>query len=186
MFKIKTVPTCPKRILQSFQVDEDLGIDVTGRFEVKTKDKTFSTSIYPFLQSDHLLDQLKGKPENQMTNKGFLWRLELCHMLFRPSKARQNFDETSKHTFTYEDFSYNVVKVFFEQLHHATTNEISLIDALELMVFCNHEGQLDMKSDFETRLYQDLTDQILTKMKNPKELCCIWLYLRSRGPSGRD
>ena len=64
MFKIKTVPKCPKRILQSYQAGDDLGIDVTGRFEVKTKDKTFSTSIYAFLQSDHLYDQLKGKPKN--------------------------------------------------------------------------------------------------------------------------
>ena len=64
MFKIKTVPKCPKRILQSYQAGDDLGIDVTGRFEVKTKDKTFSTSIYPFLQSDHLYDQLQGMPKN--------------------------------------------------------------------------------------------------------------------------
>ena len=64
MFKIKTVPKCPNIILQSYQAGDDLGIDVTGRFEVKTKDKTFSPSIYPFLQSDHLYDQLKGKPKN--------------------------------------------------------------------------------------------------------------------------
>ena len=64
MFKIKTVPKCPKRILQSYQAGDDLGIDVTGRFEVKTKDKTFSTSIYPFLQSDYLYDQLQGMPKN--------------------------------------------------------------------------------------------------------------------------
>ena len=67
-----------------------------------------------------------------------------------------------------------------------TTNEVCLIDALELMVFCNHQGQLDMKSDFETRLYQDLTDQILAKVKDSKELCFIWMFLRSRGPSERD
>ena len=183
MFKIKTVPTCPKRILQSFLVDEDLGIDVTGRFEVKTKDKTFSTSIYPFLHSDHLFDQLKGKPENKMTKND---SHGLCYIIFRPSKARQNFDEPSKRTFTYENFSYNVVKVFFEQLHHVTLNEVSLIDALELMVFCNHQGQIDMKSGFETQLHEELSDQILAKIKNPKELCCIWLFLRSCGPSGRD
>ena len=64
MFKIKTVPKCPKRILQSYQAGGDLGIDVTGRFEVKTKDKTFTTSIYPFLQSDYLYDQLQGMPKN--------------------------------------------------------------------------------------------------------------------------
>ena len=67
MFKIKTVPKCPKIILQSYQAGDDLGnpmgIDVTGRFEVKTKDKTFVTSIYPFLQSDFLFEQLKGKPK---------------------------------------------------------------------------------------------------------------------------
>ena len=60
MFKIKTVPKCSKKILQSYQAGEDLGIDVTGRFEIKTKDKIFTTSIYPLLQSDHLYDQLKG------------------------------------------------------------------------------------------------------------------------------
>ena len=63
MFKIKTVPQCPKKILQLYQADEDMGINVTGRFEVKTKDKTFSTSIFPFLQTDHLVDQLSGKPK---------------------------------------------------------------------------------------------------------------------------
>ena len=68
MFKIKTVPKCAKIILQCYQAGDGLGnpmgIDVTERFEVKTKDKTFSTSIYPFLQSDYLYDQLKGKPKN--------------------------------------------------------------------------------------------------------------------------
>lgn len=62
MFKINTVPKCPMKILQFYQSDEDMGINVTGRFEVKTKDKTFATSIFPFLQTDHLTDQLIGKP----------------------------------------------------------------------------------------------------------------------------
>ena len=61
MFQIKTVPKIPRKVLQSYQADEDLGIDATERFEVKTKDKTFSTSSYPFLQTDHLVDQLIGK-----------------------------------------------------------------------------------------------------------------------------
>ena len=107
-------------------------------------------------------------------------------MVFRPSKARQNFDESSNRLFSYEDFSYKVVKLFFDQLHHVTTNEVSLIDALELMVFCNHQGQMDMKSEFETRLYQDLSDQILAEIKDSKELCFVWMFLRSRGPSGSD
>ena len=49
------------KILQFYQSDEDMGINVTGRFEVKTKDKTFATSIFPFLQTDHLTDQLIGR-----------------------------------------------------------------------------------------------------------------------------
>ena len=64
MFEIKPVPRCPKTILQCYQADEDLGVHLTGKFEVKAKDKTFSTSIYPFLQTDHLVDQLKVKPQN--------------------------------------------------------------------------------------------------------------------------
>ena len=65
MFKIKTIPKCPKRILQSYQADEELSFDATKRFEVKTKEKSFTTSIYPFLQTDYLVDQLIGKPEIQ-------------------------------------------------------------------------------------------------------------------------
>ena len=61
MFKIKTVPSCPAKILQSYQADEVFGINTTGSFQVKTKDKTFSTTIYPFLQTDYLIDQVIGK-----------------------------------------------------------------------------------------------------------------------------
>ena len=63
MFKLNTVPKCPQKILQLYQADEDMGINVEGKFEVKTKDKTFSTSIFPFLQTDHLVDQLSGRPQ---------------------------------------------------------------------------------------------------------------------------
>ena len=65
-------------------------------------------------------------------------------------------------------------------------NTISLVDALELMVFCNHLGQIDRKSDFETRLYDELCKKITDEIKDPEHLCFIWLFLRSWGPSGRD
>ena len=61
MFKIKTVPLCPGKILQAYQADEISEINIAGKFLVKTKDKDFSTMIYPFLQTDYLLDQLTGK-----------------------------------------------------------------------------------------------------------------------------
>ena len=66
------------------------------------------------------------------------------------------------------------------------TNTISLTDALELMVFCNHLGQIDQKSEFETRLYDELSKKVTDKFKDPKELCFIWMFLRSWGPSGKD
>ena len=106
-------------------------------------------------------------------------------MILRAPKARQNFEEKSNRTFSFEDFSYRVVRLFFDHLHGETTNEISLLDALELMVLCNHQGQIDQKSDFETRLYEELRHQI-TEVKDSKELCHIWMFLRSWGPSGWD
>ena len=60
MFKIKTVPKCPKKIRQIFEADQDLKIGVNKKIYIKTKEKTFTISIYPFLQSDHLFDQLIG------------------------------------------------------------------------------------------------------------------------------
>ena len=65
MIKVTTIPKCPKKILQFYQAGQDLGIDVTGKFEVKTKEKTFPVTILPFLMSDHLTDQLLGKPKMQ-------------------------------------------------------------------------------------------------------------------------
>ena len=61
MFKIKTVPLCPGKILQTYQADEISEINIAGKFVVKTKDKEFNTTIYPFLQTDYLVDQLIGK-----------------------------------------------------------------------------------------------------------------------------
>ena len=61
MFKIKTVPLCPGKILQTYQADEISEINIAGKFLVKTKDKEFNTTIYPFLQTDYFVDQLIGK-----------------------------------------------------------------------------------------------------------------------------
>ena len=78
------------------------------------------------------------------------------------------------------------MRIFFDQLHGVTVNTISLTDALELMIFCNYEGQIDQKSDFETRLYDELCEKITDEIKDPVKLCFIWLLLRSWGPLGID
>ena len=75
------------------------------------------------------------------------------------------------------------------------------------MIFCNYEGQIEQKSDFETRqglfslfqydisktarsksllrLYVHLRSQIISRMKDSAsdQLCITWMYLRSWGPS---
>ena len=73
-----------------------------------------------------------------------------------------------------------MVRVFFDQLHGVQVNKVSLMDALELMLFCNYEGQIDQKSDFEIRLYDELCMKITDEIKDPVQLCFIWLFLRSR------
>ena len=177
MFEIRTVPSCPSKLLHAYQACEIFGINATGIYEVKTKTKSFQTTIYPFLQTDFLIDELIGKAH--------FW--EVFHrikLLLAVSKARQNFSNPS--TFTYVEFSFNVVRIFFDQLHGVQTNTVSLEDALEIMVFCNHLGQIDRKSNFETRLYDELCKSIMDTIKVPKQMCFIWLFLRSWGPSGRD
>ena len=64
-FKITTVPSCPAKILQNYQAGDIFGINATGIYEVKTKEKTFSTTIYPFLHSDFLVDELMGSANEQ-------------------------------------------------------------------------------------------------------------------------
>ena len=66
------------------------------------------------------------------------------------------------------------------------TNVISLTDALELMIFCNHLGQIDQESSFETKLYDELCKKITDGIKDSEQMCFIWLFLRSWGPSGKD
>ena len=64
-----------EKIFQLFEAEEDVGINVAGKLEVKTKDKTFLSSIFPFLHSDHLAEQLVGKPKTKdlIGIKVFLW-----------------------------------------------------------------------------------------------------------------
>ena len=64
MYEIKTIPLCPAKLLQSYQADEISEINIAGKFTVKTKEGSFCTTILPYLQSDHLFDQLMGKAEH--------------------------------------------------------------------------------------------------------------------------
>ena len=77
-FKIKTVPLCPAKILQSYQADEIVGINATGIYEVKTKNNlAFSTTIYPFLQTDYLLGELMGRVTEVTEHPEFMPKIDL-------------------------------------------------------------------------------------------------------------
>ena len=61
MFQVKITPKPPTKILHGYQAGEQFGLQgIGGDFEVKTKEKIFTTSIFPFLQTDHLFDQIIG------------------------------------------------------------------------------------------------------------------------------
>ena len=61
MFQVKITPKPPTKILHGNQAGEQFGLQgIGGDFEVKTKEKIFTTSIFPFLQTDHLFDQIIG------------------------------------------------------------------------------------------------------------------------------
>ena len=80
MFKIETIPKCPEKILQCYQAGEILGIDISKSIEVKTKEKSFITSFYPFVQTDHLFNQLIGKP---ITENMILGEVRIEFEIFR-------------------------------------------------------------------------------------------------------
>ena len=61
MIPIETIPKPPTKIVHAYQAGEIFGLQsIGGDVEIKTKEKTFKTSIFPFLQTDHLFDQIIG------------------------------------------------------------------------------------------------------------------------------
>ena len=77
--KIRTVPSCPSKLLHAYQACEIFGINATGIYEVKTKTKSFQTTIYPFLQTDFLIDELIGKARFcEMIDFGIEFSSDFC------------------------------------------------------------------------------------------------------------
>ena len=93
MFEIKTVPSCPANILQSYRADEIFGIYAAEKFQVKTKEKTFTTTMYPFLQTDYFVDELMGTAYFFRDHfSGFLY--------FKPNQKRVRTLETHRSSHT--------------------------------------------------------------------------------------
>ena len=56
---------------------------------------------------------------------------------------------------------------------------------LEILIYCNHGGQLMQNLPFEAEIFKDLIGQINAANFESYELAAIWLYLRSWGDLGR-
>ena len=50
-------------------------------------------------------------------------------------------------------------------MHGMSKDHVELSEVVEIMAYCLADGKIDQKSAFETRLYNDLLDQL----KNDKE-----------------
>ena len=50
---------------------------------------------------------------------------------------------------------------------------------LEVIIYCNHGGQLMQNYPFETELFKDLIGQINSANFECHELAAIWLYMKS-------
>jgi len=78
--------------LHSYQAGENFGINATGIYEVKTKDnQTFSTTIYPFLQTDYLLGELMGSATEITEYPEFTPRSQIDYLgevILQPSKIK--------------------------------------------------------------------------------------------------
>ena len=45
-------------------------------------------------------------------------------------------------------------------MHGLDVEKITLATAVEIMIFCNYDGKITQKSEFETNLFQTLSDLI--------------------------
>ena len=48
----------------------------------------------------------------------------------------------------------------YDSLHGISTDYVELSEAIEIMAHCLMDGKVDQKSVFETRLYNDLLEQL--------------------------
>ena len=80
-------------------------------------------------------------------------------------QARENFENKNAKIFDLQTFRKCSIKKVYDSLHGISTDYVELSEAVEIMAYCLIDGKVDQKSLFETRLYNDLLDQL----KNTKE-----------------
>ena len=92
-------------------------------------------------------------------------------------KARTKFSGNENlETLNFSKFHLSSVRKVFDLLHGLDIEKITLATAVEIMVFCNYYGNIIGKSEFETNLFQTLSDLIgnfyLTSDQLNPELSC--------------
>ena len=74
--------------------------------------------------------------------------------LIEPIKARTKFSGTKNNIFDFSAFHLTSVRKVFDLLHGLDIEKVTLATALEIMIFCNYDGKITQKSEFETNLFQ--------------------------------
>ena len=80
-------------------------------------------------------------------------------------KARDNFQGKKNKIFDLKQFRQCSIKKVYDSLHGISRDYVELAEIVEIMAYCLIDGKVDQKSVFETRLYNDLLEQL----KNDKE-----------------
>ena len=80
-------------------------------------------------------------------------------------KARDNFQGKKNKIFDLKQFRQCSIKKVYDSLHGISRDYVELAEIVEIMAYCLIDGKVEQKSVFETRLYNDLLEQL----KNDKE-----------------
>ena len=154
MGKVKSVKSklkLAKSILEKYENQTCEG------YKIKCIDGEFLVNGDCFKFSDFFNEHLEGKSQFQSNSSNFKpWSLELIE----PIKARAKFSGKKNNIFDFSAFHLTSVRKVFDLLHGLDVEKITLATAVEIMIFCNYDGKITQKSEFETNLFQTLSDLI--------------------------
>jgi len=76
-------------------------------------------------------------------------------------KARQEFRGKKNNIFDFSSFHLATIRHIFDLMHGLDIEKLTLATVVEMMIFCNYDGKITQKSEFETTLFQTLVDLIV-------------------------
>ena len=81
-------------------------------------------------------------------------------MRFKSLKAGDNLNGDKNKTFDLTKFRHCSIKKVYDSLHGISKDYVELSEVVEIMAYCLMDGKVEQKSVFETRLYNDLLEQL--------------------------